>query len=402
MGRGAALHIVVDDAVLAGDAAFEVFGQVTRLPGPEIDGDALRDADALVIRSVTRVDEHLLADCPRLAFVGSATAGVDHIERESLEARGIRFAHAPGCNANAVCDWVTANLFSAMQAGPEPWSHGPVGIVGVGQVGSRVLARLRGLGLEALGCDPLRARKGFDSVDFAELRRRCGVLSFHVPLTRGGADATHHMISDEDDESVPAIINTSRGAVLSNERLGAAPPGTLILDVFEGEPDVPWSMLRPGGPVWRASPHVAGYSLEGKVAATAAIHRAMADWCNRRPSWSWVEEHPGPFGPRCSVGGRVFADPLAAFVECLESVVPSPRDDAWLRALAAEPHGDRARGFEQLRRGYSLRREFRAHRLMIESGGGLETHLCAPLLPGGRCTLAQALRAVGFELEESD
>ncbi len=325
------MKIVVDDAIAGGRAAFARFGEVVALRGRAIDAAVVADAEVLVVRTVTRVDAALV-EGSALRFVGSATAGIDHVDVDALQARGIAFAHAPGCNAPAVVEYVLAAIEGR---------EGPIGIVGHGEIGSRLAPALRTRGLEVLVDDPPRRDRGetvvggWSSRD--EVLERCRVVTFHVPAVRSGPYATHHLLDARGLDRLPAgalVINTSRGEVVDNAALEAwlaAGRGQAVLDVWEGEPVLQWSLLA-RREVVLATPHIAGYSRDAKARATAMIHRALADWLG-------VDERLDP-------GSIMPAGPPAE---------PLPRTDAKLRALLDLPEADRPEAFEALRRAYPLR-----------------------------------------------
>ncbi|MCR9162048.1 MAG: 4-phosphoerythronate dehydrogenase [Nannocystaceae bacterium] len=337
------LRIVADDAI---PHLSEAFGEVTRVRGAEITREHLLDADALLVRSVTRVDAALVEDTP-LRFVGSATAGIDHVDTDALRAGGIAFAHAPGCNARAVVEYVLAATLG--------WSElrGPVGVVGHGQIGRRLTAALRRLGLEVWVCDPPRAEAGDGQERYVELNvllERCHTVTLHVPRSRG-PHGTHHLI----DEAALArlapgsrVINTSRGDVVDNVALHRwldAGRGDAVLDVWEGEPALRWELLAHPG-VILATPHIAGYTAEGKARGTAMVHAAMTRIFDDLPR----------FDPARVLPPRV-APPEATPEATLRALHPLRETDASLRALARRPEASRPGAFESLRRGYRLRRE---------------------------------------------
>ncbi|PRQ02880.1 Erythronate-4-phosphate dehydrogenase [Enhygromyxa salina] len=353
--------IVVDDAIAAAREAFAELGTVNCLPSSRIDAStvAALDAEVLLVRSVTRVDADLLERCPSLGFVGTATAGTDHLDLAALAARGIAAASAPGCNARAVAEWVLAALtFTEQARACAP--AGPVGLVGLGNVGARLSALLLALGYEVLGCDPPLARSGRPCpaplVEFDELWRRCSIVSFHVPLVVDGPDATRAYI----ERRAPALagpkllINTSRGPVVRDRTLDRADIGAMILDVWDGEPDL--SPARLSDPrLLLASPHVAGYSLEAKIAGTRMIHEALSAHLGRPPSWTGAKLLP----PQ-PLTAPLQGSSTAARASLVARVVDLNRDDARVRALAKLEPPARPRAFEALRREYQLRREFRS------------------------------------------
>ena len=336
-------RIVADDAI---PHLGEAFGEVVRVRGADITREHLRDADALLVRSVTRVDEGLVAGT-RLRFVGSATAGIDHVDMEALRRHAITFANAPGCNARAVTEYVLASTLG--------WTElrGPVGVVGHGQIGRRLTTALRRLGIEVVVCDPPRARAGDASeayVSLDALLERCATVTFHVPRVRG-EHSTYHLLDARALARLPAnarVINTSRGDVVDNAALHRwldAGRGDAILDVWEGEPDLRWDLV--GHPkVVLATPHIAGYTAEGKARGTAMVHAAMSRVFDGLPPFRPLDVLPPP--P---------AVPNAEPREVLRTLHPLRDTDAALRALTTQPESARARAFEALRRGYRLRRE---------------------------------------------
>jgi erythronate-4-phosphate dehydrogenase len=309
------LKLVVDDAIVGAELALSCFGNVELRRGADIEPG---DADALVIRSVTTIRS--IAGS-RVQFIGSATAGIDHVDLDAL--RGITFAHAPGCNAPAVVDYV-------LEATGD--REGPVGIVGVGEIGRRLAAALPDR--EVLLNDPPRQERGdpgdWRSLD--ELVQRCAILSLHVPDIRTGPHPTVHLLDLDRVPPQTLVINTARGSAVDNEQL-LRWPGRAVIDVWEDEPNLRWDLLH-GDRVELATPHIAGYSRLGKATATAMIHAALARHLGVEPTITAHDILPLiPAAP---------AEPLR-------------RTDARLRALLDEPEADRPRLFEALRRTYALR-----------------------------------------------
>lgn len=375
------MQIVADNAIAYLDQALRPFGDLRALPGRSITRSDVQDADALVVRSVTRVDEALV-DGSRLRMVVSATAGIDHVDVPALEARGIRFEHAPGCNATAVVEYVVIAMLMTMtarapQAGlPELLARlgmRPIGVVGFGHVGRRLTARLRSLGMEVLVCDPPLVRKlarqqdppgplewramarSESFVSKATLLRRCGTITVHTPLITEGEDTTVGWLgADELDQLVDdaLIINTCRGGVFDDNAVETwldRDKGDAVIDVWQGEPNLRWSLVL--HPRLRcATPHIAGYTLEGKVRATAAVVRHLADLQGIPPHWTGADELGDANTPTLLRGTSLLEQLLYAH--------PLDRDNESLRQLASLPTQQRAARFEQLRREYTFRREF--------------------------------------------
>lgn len=323
-------------------------GEVLTLPGRAIDANAVQGVDVLLVRSVTRVDAALLAGS-RVKFVGSATSGYDHIDRAGLAAAGIRFAHAPGCNAGAVVQYVLA-VCCALR--PD-WRRRLIGIVGCGAVGGRLYLVLTALGVRCRVHDPLLPdRENIpDLTDLGEVVRAADILCLHTPLTHTGSFPTFHMV---DDRVLAALrpgcllINAARGAVVDNvalrQRLTMTSDLTAALDVWEGEP-----AIDPG--LWRrvaiATPHIAGYSQEGRVNGTRAVYEAFCAWRGVAPIPP-VSEALQPLVPARSL------DPLADAVLTTFDV----RAEHRRMAAAVATGAAMAEVFDQLRRTSPERREF--------------------------------------------
>lgn len=341
-------RIVADDAIPHLDQAFPA---VDRLRGASIARKHLQDADALLVRSVTRVDAGLVEDTG-VRFVGSATAGVDHIDLPTLERFGVVFANAPGCNARAVVEYVLAATLGRGEL------RGPVGIVGSGQIGGRLATALRRLDFEVWVCDPPRAASANTDafISLPALLERCNTVSFHVPRIGRGVHATRHLLDADGLKRLPQgalVLNTSRGDVVDNAALHGwldAGRGTAVLDVWEGEPHLRWPLLAHPR-VLLATPHIAGYTAEGKARGTGMIHTAYCDAFGLSPFFDAAsvlpEAKPLPHG----------ADPQTV----LQIVHPLRETDATTRALLAQPESRRPAAFEALRRAYAFRRELSAY-----------------------------------------
>ncbi len=359
------MRILVDADVPAAEACFGALGEVVRLPGRQITAAALRDIDALVVRSITRVDESLLAEASRLRFVGTCTIGTDHIELGALEERGIAFASAPGCNAEAVVDYVLGSLSTLAERQGWQFRERRVGVVGAGNVGGRLLDRLTAMGIDCLTCDPPRVEKegaeGRDLPGFVDLETLiddCDVLCLHTPLVREGPHATHHLLGAEAiAELAPGtvLINAGRGdcvdGVALRQRLAGQGDISAVLDVWEHEPAID-SALRDLAEI--ATPHIAGHSLDGKRRGTHMIYRALCRELGLPARVTLDELLPAPPLHRLELGPGL--TPEEALRLCLRAVHDVRRDhDSLLRESRRR---GMARGFDACRAGYPLRREF--------------------------------------------
>ncbi|MDU7255211.1 MAG: DUF3410 domain-containing protein [Escherichia coli] len=239
---------------------------MTAVPGRPIPVAQLADADALMVRSVTKVNESLLGGKP-IKFVGTATAGTDHVDEAWLKQAGIGFSAAPGCNAIAVVEYVFSSLLMLAERDGFSLHDRTVGIVGVGNVGRRLQARLEALGITTLLCDPPRADRG-DEGDFRsldELVQHADILTFHTPLFKDGPYKTLHLADEKLIRSLKPgaiLINACRGAVVDNTALltclNEGQKLSVVLDVWEGEPELNVELLKK---VDIGTPHIAGYRI---------------------------------------------------------------------------------------------------------------------------------------------
>jgi erythronate-4-phosphate dehydrogenase len=381
------MNIVADENIPAVAEAFGTLGAVTLVNGRAMSAAQVRDADLLLVRSVTRVDESLLAGS-RVRFVGSATIGFDHVDREYLAARGIGFATAPGSNATSAAEYVVSALLVLSERQQRPLAGRTVGIIGCGNVGSRVRARLTALGMHCHINDPPRAARG-EADDYVDLATAlaCDVVTLHVPLTHGGAHPTFHLLDAPAlDRLRPGavLVNTARGAALDNVALDALLARRrdidVVLDVWEGEPDIRLSLLER---VALGTPHIAGYSLDGKLRGTAMIYTAVCEYLGQLPAWDVGVVLPA-LQPLTIRGGERL--PVEAVVrDAVTGCYDIRADDARLRESAGLGPAARALYFDRLRKEYPVRREFGSAPLQADAWTA-----------GQR----QLLSALGFPLQE--
>lgn len=271
------MKIIVDDKIpYIREKLALLADEMVALRGAAISADDVRDADALVVRTRTRCDEQLLAGS-KVQFVATATIGFDHIDADYLQRVGISWTNCPGCNAASVAQYVECSLLLLAQQKRLEMKRSTIGIVGCGHVGSKVRAVAERLGMRVLVCDPLLNESGFVSLDV--IARESDVITFHVPLTHDGPYATFHMGDDAFFHSlsrVPYIINTSRGEVVDGQVLFAAlTEGRVrdaVIDVWEHEPHIDTALLQR---VFIGTPHIAGYSADGKVNADNMVIDAL-------------------------------------------------------------------------------------------------------------------------------
>ncbi len=266
--------------------------EVLYVPGSDITNEVLRDAQVLLTRTRTRCDRHLLQGTA-VKFIGTATIGTDHIDLNYCSHNGITVVNAPGCNAPAVAQWVHSTILQWLAAKPAPLDHPlTLGIVGVGHVGSIVARWAHQLGYRVLLNDPPLEEQATDTnselltlnsklIDLSTLQCKCDIITFHTPLTRDGDYPTWHLCDEAFLNSLQRcrlIINAARGAVCDNEAL-LRWQGDIALDCWEGEPNINRELL---DKAFVATPHIAGYSLQGKQRGTSMIIEAL----NRHFGWN--------------------------------------------------------------------------------------------------------------------
>ncbi|MBW4933523.1 4-phosphoerythronate dehydrogenase PdxB [Marinobacter sp. F4206] len=382
--------IVADENIPLLDSFFGDFGEIRRVSGRTMTASDVRDADVLLVRSVTRVGPELL-EGSRVRFVGTATIGTDHVDRDWLAQKGIRFSAAPGCNADSVAEYVLAVLsLHAERRALDDWTRMSVGIVGVGNVGGELAHKLERLGFEVRLCDPPRAEREDDGgQEFVSLEEalECDVITLHTPLTRDQKHATYHLLDESQLASLTAdqlLINAGRGEVINTEALharlaqgGNAP--VVALDVWEREPRIDPELV---DRVWLATPHIAGYSLEGKVQGTEMIYRALSDYLGLP-----IRKKAGQFLPEPALSKVSFtsaAEEDEAIRIALRACYDPRQDDARLRVAMAGSAEERAAAFDRLRRDYPVRRECSSLKVQLK---------------GTSKSLQDSFRAIGFKLK---
>ena len=376
------MRIVIDKNIPLGREAFQDLGEV--LVTTAITADAVRSGDILIVRSETKVDRSLL-EGSRIRFVGTATIGTDHIDIPYLESRGIPFASAPGCNANSVKEYVIAALLTLSHRLGFLLKGRTIGVVGVGNIGSKVVKAARALGMEVLQNDPPLAR-ATGAKHFLHLDDLMGadIVTLHVPLTRAGSDPTYHLFDERRFSEMKrgaVLINTSRGGVIHTPALmnaiGRRGLDATVLDVWENEPAISAGLL---STVTIGTSHIAGYSLDGKVHAVRMIRQAVCRHFSLPDHWE-------PSLPAHETGKiQVFREE-APEEEVIRRVVRHcydiEEDDRLLRTMLDLPESVRKEYFVGLRTGYRIRREF--------SNVKFE-------LPDRHQALAEPLSALGFNV----
>lgn len=376
------MHFLIAENIPLAQEAFANHGTIERFSGRQPGPEQLRKAEVLLVRSITPVDEELLAQAPALKFVGTATIGCEHVDEAALRARGVGFASAPGANAESVGEYVFTAILALAQQKDWNLRGRSAAIVGAGATGRAAGRRLRALGIEVCYYDPPRQQQG--CTDFAyvgwEQVLQSDIISLHVPLAREGQHPTYHLfdaavLSQLDSSQV--LVNTSRGAVINNTALrqylqtGGA---TVVLDVWEGEPQIDTALL---DCINIATPHIAGHSLNGKIRGTQMLYQACGDffsWSAAPPDWASLFPAPAPLGWECA--SMPSQQQIARWA--LENY-PIWQDDHAMRTQGLD-----AAGFDHLRRTYPVRYELISQVVQVP--------------PGLKKTDRDRMQAMGFNL----
>ncbi len=337
------MRAVVDDKIPYIAVALEnLMDEVAYLPGSSISARDVRDADVLIVRTRTHCDRNLL-EGSKVRFIATATIGYDHLDISYLDKAGIRWTNCPGCNATSVAQYVRNGLLQWGIDNNTRLDNLTVGVIGVGHVGNAVYEALKPLGCRLLLNDPpLADAEGSERfAPLEELLERCDIITLHTPLTMGGSYPTFHLVDTAFLHSVarrPLLVNTSRGEVVDNVALLQALDTGLIrqaiIDTWENEPHPLPRLLQK---VYIGTPHIAGYSAEGKANATRMTLQALCGWMGKEMSFNVTP----PEFPDLSLPSDPVGKALALY---------NPMDDSM--RLKARPEQ-----FEHLRDSYPLRRE---------------------------------------------
>jgi erythronate-4-phosphate dehydrogenase len=381
------MKIVADVNIPFVRECFSSVGEIEVLSGRDITPQRVARADALLVRSITPVNAQLLQGST-VRFVGTATIGFDHVDLDYLQGSHIGFASAPGSNANSAAEYVLAALLEIGRRHKIRLEGKSIGVIGVGNVGSRVVRKCEALGMDVRRNDPpLRRRTGDPQYVPIEALRDCDFITIHTPLTRDGIDKTFHLADAAFFSSLKpgaVFLNAARGAVTNSEALKAAIRAdrlrAVVLDVWEKEPNIDTGLLEM---VDLGTPHIAGYSLDGKVAGMIMIYKSLCEHFGLPPKLDVGDFLPEAQVPRVQIETGDFHDEelLARAVEQVYSV---KRDDENLRQIVRQPADGRGRFFDALRKKYPVRREF---------------HNTTVVLDKPRESLARKLRGIGFRVE---
>jgi len=351
------MKIIVDENIEFGQEAFEQFGEVILSHGRKITNEMLKDAFALIVRSITSVNEELLKGT-NVKFVGTATIGTDHLDIEYLDLAKIKYSSAPGCNSFAVTEYVLTALSKISYEQNFNLEDKSLGVIGYGNIGKKITRFARAVGMNVIVNDPPLERDGFD-YPFSTLDEalQCDIITLHVPLNKNGLDKTYHLLDEEKINKLrpgTILINTSRGAVVDNiallNRLKNKNDITVVLDVWENEPSINQELLQN---VFLGTQHIAGYSYEGKVNGTVMIYESLCEFLNEEKLWQpklkQVDDN------KISLAKEEAENLLYSITN---KIYPIQQDSQTLKSYAELNSAEFAKQFDLLRKNYKLRREF--------------------------------------------
>lgn len=356
------LKIVADDKIPFLEGVLEPLAEVVYLPGAAINRDAIRKADAVLVRTRTKCNRELLEGSP-VKFIGTATIGFDHIDTGYCSAKGIRWVNAPGCNSSSVQQYMCAALLKMAHEYRFKLRDKTISIIGVGNVGSKVEQFARMMDMKVLLNDPPRARKEGQGqfCDLSTVLRESDIITLHVPLSFVGDDPTWHLINEITAKKIRTgawLINTSRGEVADStalhQMLDSGKLAGVILDVWESEPDIDLSLM---GKTFIATPHIAGYSTDGKANGTAMVVNSLAEFFGL-PLSKWYPGYlPEPEISTIKIDCRG-KDTEEIIREAVFHTYNITEDDIKLRFAPAD--------FEKHRGNYPVRREFPSFNVKTE------------------------------------
>lgn len=366
------MNIVCAASVRSGAEAFSTLGRVTVLPEEDICREHLINADALITRSKAQINESLLRDTS-VRFVGCAVAGQDHIDTQYLDQTGIVWSTAPGCNANSVAEYVIAAILIQAERLHLNLDRCTLAIVGVGHIGTRVAVLAETLGMTLLLNDPPRQAvekgDGLEFLDLEDILPMADFITLHVPYTRTGPCPTHQLIDGRFLELCSpgsVLINMARGEIMDSDAiLLALRHGVLqkvVLDVWENEPSIRLDLLQS---VDIATPHVAGYSQQGRLNGTCHVYEECCRFFDLAPTWDPEPESDTTHLPEHQIDatGRTSQEVLTELVKLTNPILD---DDERLRAGASANPGIMAAHFRACRRNYPDRHEFSRHRISLK------------------------------------
>lgn len=380
------MKIIADTNIPFVKECLSSIGEVTLISGRAVTPELVKDADILLVRSITKVNEELLAGST-VKFAATATIGTDHIDIDYLGRSGIGFSSAPGSNSNSVAEYIITALLALGKKHKFTLEGKSIGIVGVGNVGSKVATKAAALGMRVVLNDPpLKRQTGDDKYRGLDEIYQCDFVTMHTPLTVEGEDETFHLVDEDFLASLKEncfFFNSSRGGVVDTAALKKALDSKVIagavLDVWENEPNIDNELLLK---VDLSTPHIAGYSYDGKVAGMIMIYEAACKHFGLEVKHCIADFLPAPEISEITID-PTSADQQTIIHDAVQSIYVINRDDFNTREILIVDADARGKWFDDLRKDYPVRREFQNTKIIIDDKNS---------------QLAEKLTGIGFKI----
>jgi len=364
------MKIIADANIPFVAECFSSIGEVKVVGGREITPGIVSDADVVLVRSITLVGADLLTGS-KVRFVATATIGFDHIDVDFLRWNNIGFASAPGSNANSAAEYVIAGLLEMGRKYDIDLEDKSIGIIGVGNVGSRVAKKCAALGMQIyLNDPPLQRDTGEGKYLPLDELFDCDFITLHTPLTFEGVDKTYHLADEKFFKSLKekcVFFNASRGGVVDSEALKRTIRSgrlrAVVLDVWENEPNIDIELLEM---VDIGTPHIAGYSLDGKITGMIMIYKAVCEYFGLNARFDIEDFLPEPAVRQLRIETSTNNE-QDALADAVQKVYNIRADDVRLRRILEKSVEKRGEFFDSLRKNYPIRREFQNTRIVLES-----------------------------------
>ncbi|MET0355386.1 MAG: 4-phosphoerythronate dehydrogenase [Cellvibrio sp.] len=379
------MKILADENIPLVKEFFQSIGEVITRPGRTMINSDTLSASALLVRSVTNVNEVLLK-ASDVNFVGTCTIGIDHLDQQWLQNNHIAFSSAPGCNANSVVEYVYAALCHL----DVNWLDKKFGIIGCGNVGGLLYKRLKLQGVDCYCYDPLRTPEHNSDLTTLEEVLACDIISMHTPLTKTGDHPSFHLLNLPELQQLKpgaVLLNCGRGPVINNadllQFLSMRDDVRVVLDVWEPEPDISLDLL---DKVALGSPHIAGYSYDGKLKGTEMIYHALCSHFKFSADLSIKDLVPPLVNNQLQVAeGKTTWQQVKELIAQVYSIANDDKNLRLLAQVAREGKQNFATGFDGLRKHYPVRREFHNYEVINADN-----------------TTAEWLRVLGFGVKQSN
>jgi len=359
--------VVIDDAVPFAQEIFGHLGKLHLLPGKAIQADDVKDAQALIIRSRTQINKALLENSD-VKFVGSTVVGLDHVDQNYLQTAGIKFYSAQGCNANSVAEFVINALFELAEAKGFDLSQKTLGIIGVGNVGSRLFTKAEQLNIKCLVNDPPKQLNEPEAYEYRALDEvlKADIISVHTPLTTEGPFATQNLISAQKLSQIQPhqiIVNAARGGIIDEHAWINTQTLANIIDCWVNEPHIHSELYKTA---FFATPHIAGHSFEAKLAGSEMVYQALCDFQKTSPKTDWKKILPAPSTPIEQKNLCLENSQLAKFKQTLLRDIFRKCHDIFSdhNGISAKTHQEIEKKYEFFRRNYPIYHEWHQHKVV--------------------------------------